>query len=115
MIEARTDGASARIEIVMLKMLLIAGMIIFVSPAGFAQETNLATLKCGDFLALSPQDSLHIMTWLMGYFTYEDDPTVIDMVKEKAQETQVRQYCGDHKDLGIMDAADIFMDRKYKG
>jgi hypothetical protein len=99
----------------MLKRLMIAGMIFFVSPASFAQETNLAAVKCGDFLALSPQDSARIMTWLMGYFTYEDDPTIIDMAKEKIEETQIRQYCSDHKDLGVMDAADIFMDKKYKG
>lgn len=105
----------ARIGIIMLKRLLIAGMMTFVAPAGFAQESNLAALKCADFLALSPQNSLNVMMWLMGYFTYEDDPTVIDMAQEKIKETQLRQYCSDHKDFSMMDAADIFMDKKYKG
>lgn len=99
---------------VMLKRLIIIGMMTFVVSPSFAQETNLASLKCADFLALNPQGSLSIMTWLMGYFTYEDDPTVIDMAKEKINETQIRQYCGDHKDFQLMDAAAIFMDKKYK-
>jgi hypothetical protein len=100
----------------MFARLLIAAMATFAIPveASLAQQTDLASVKCGDFVGMDQQNATNIVIWMLGYFTYEDDPTVVDMDKEKSKELQIRQYCSDHKDIGVVSAAEIFMDKKYK-
>ena len=53
------------------------------------------------------------MLWLSGYFTYDDDVPIIDISKIKNKENQLKQYCADNQDLTLLEASEIFMDKKY--
>lgn len=100
----------------MLARLLFAAMATLAIPveSGLAQQINLTNVKCGDFVGMDQQSATNIMIWMLGYYTYEDDPTVIDMGKEKSNELQLRQYCTEHKETGLIDAAEPLMDKKYR-
>jgi HdeA/HdeB family len=83
------------------------------SSTSLAQEIDLTTLKCGDFINGSQEAATNIMFWLNGYFTYEEDPPVINISKMKNKEGQLKQYCADNQSLPILEASEIFMDKKY--
>ena len=53
------------------------------------------------------------MLWLSGYFTYEDDPPIINFSKISNKENQLKQYCADNPLLALLEASEIFMDKKY--
>jgi hypothetical protein len=99
----------------MFSKLMIAAIAVYATTVepGLAQQTNLASIKCAEFLGMDQQSATRALVWLQGYYTYEDDPVVIDMDKEKSKEAQIKQYCADHKDIDLIDASAIFMDKKY--
>lgn len=78
-----------------------------------AQKMDLASIKCADFLKTSDPAASTMVTWLQGYYTYEDDPAVVDNDKVKLKESQIKEYCADHGDTDLVSASAIFMDKKY--
>jgi acid stress chaperone HdeB len=78
-----------------------------------AQDIDLASLKCTDFLKSDAETTRTIMLWMAGYYTYEDDPTVISPATLKRKEQQIKQYCADNQTMSLISAAEIFMDKKY--
>jgi hypothetical protein len=78
-----------------------------------AQKMDLAAIKCADFLKTNDAGASAMVTWLQGYYTYEDDPAVVDTDKVKLKESQIKEYCADHGDTDLVSASAIFMDKKY--
>jgi hypothetical protein len=104
------DGGTMRARTVIG---LVAGLIISACLEVGAQEIDMTSLKCKDFTG-GPQDqATSIMFWLTGYYTYEDDAPVINLARLKSKQNQLRQYCLDNESLPLLDASEIFMDKKY--
>jgi len=82
-------------------------------PSSFAQEIDMKVLNCSDFVKSNQEAVTKIMLWLSGYFTYEDDPPIIDLSKIRNKESQLKQYCADNPLLPLLEASEIFMDKKY--
>jgi hypothetical protein len=81
--------------------------------AALAQGTDLASVKCADFLKTAEPGAANLITWLQGYYTYEDDLPIVDNDKVKLKESQIKEYCTDHGDTDLISASAIFMDKKY--
>jgi hypothetical protein len=78
-----------------------------------AQNIDLPSLKCSDFLSSDQDTATKIMFWLGGYYTYEGDSPMINMNKLKDKEQQIKAYCADNTSMGLIAVSDIFMDKKY--
>ena len=91
----------------------IVALSAFSTQTAVAQKTDLAAIKCSDFLKMNESNAVNVVTWLQGYYTYEDDPTVVDSDKAKSKEAQIKEYCADHGDTDLVSASAIFMDKKY--
>ena len=94
----------------------IIAALAFVSmapPSSFAQDIDMTSLKCADFVKGNQETVTNIMLWLSGYFTYEDDPPIISLSKISSKENQLKQYCADNLLLPLLEASEIFMDKKY--
>jgi len=89
------------------------GFSLMVPASCPAQEIDLTQLKCTDFIKSNQQTVASIMFWLSGYYTYEEDPPIINTSSIAAKESQVRQYCADNPLLPLLEASEIFMDKKY--
>jgi hypothetical protein len=89
------------------------GFVLFASPSSSAQEIDMRSLKCTDFVKSNQETATNIMLWLSGYFTYEDDPPIINLSKIGNKESQLKQYCADNPLLSLLEASEIFMDKKY--
>jgi hypothetical protein len=96
-----------------LSFAVVIGLCAFSAQTALAQKTDLASVKCVDFIKTPEPEALNIVTWLQGYYTYEDDQAVVDSDKVKLKEGQIKEYCADHGDTDLISVSAIFMDKKY--
>ena len=89
------------------------GFALISPTSSSAQEIDMASWKCSDFIAGNQETATNIMLWLSGYFTYEDDPPIINISKISNKANQLKQYCADNPLLPLLEASEIFMDKKY--
>ena len=71
-----------------------------------AQTVDVSTITCKDFGAHKKDEMLAIMMWLSGYYTKDDDPTVVDFAKVKAKTDKVADYCTKNPAVGLVPAAE---------
>jgi acid stress chaperone HdeB len=71
-----------------------------------AQPIDLATLKCREFIDSGKQTVASIVMWLDGYYTDEEDPTVLDFDKMKATTEKLSAFCLQNPSMGLMNAAE---------
>jgi acid stress chaperone HdeB len=88
-----------------LKSAFIVAALAGASPT-FAQTVDVSTITCKDFSAHKKDDMLAIVMWLSGYYTKDDDPTVIDFAKVKAKTDKVADYCAKNPAVGLVPAAE---------
>ena len=88
-----------------LKPVLIVAALVTASSA-CAQVVDVSAITCKDFTAQKKDGMLAIMMWLSGYYTKDDDPTVIDFDKVKAKTDKLADYCGKHATDGLVAAAE---------
>jgi hypothetical protein len=89
----------------LLKSAFFAAALMAVSSA-FAQTVDVSTITCKDFSAHKKDEMLAIMMWLSGYYTKDDDPTVVDFAKVKAKTDKVADYCAKNPAVGLVPAAE---------
>jgi acid stress chaperone HdeB len=80
-----------------------------VATAAHAQVVDLSTIKCKEFIEL-PKDTANAITmWLDGYFTDEEDPTVVDLDKLKGKAEKLGAFCTQNPKMGLITAAENVM------
>ena len=84
---------------------VIAAALATASSAS-AQTIDVSTITCKDFSAHKKDEMLAIMMWLSGYYTKDDDPTVVDFAKVKAKTDKVADYCAKNPAVGLVPAAE---------
>jgi acid stress chaperone HdeB len=84
---------------------LIAAAVATASSAG-AQVVDVSTITCKDFSAQKKDGMLAIMMWLSGYYTKDDDPTVIDFDKVRVKTDKIADYCAKNPAIGLVPAAE---------
>ena len=89
----------------LLTSAFIAVVLVGASSA-FAQTVDVSTITCKDFSAHKKDEMLAIMMWLSGYYTKDDDPTVVDFAKVKAKTDKVADYCAKNPAVGLVPAAE---------
>ena len=88
-----------------LKSAFIAAALLAASNA-CAQVVDVSTITCKDFSAHKKDEMLAIIMWLSGYYTKDDDPTVIDFAKVKGKTDKVADYCTKNPAVGLVPAAE---------
>lgn len=91
-----------------MRFLSVALIAAAVASASFAsaQTVDVSTITCKDFSAHKKDDMVAIMMWLSGYYTKDDDPTVIDFAKVKAKTDKIADYCAKNPAVGLVPAAE---------
>jgi hypothetical protein len=79
---------------------------LLAASSAFAQTVDVSTITCKDFSAHKKDEMLAIMMWLSGYYTKDDDPTVVDFAKVKAKTDKVADYCAKNPAVGLVPAAE---------
>jgi acid stress chaperone HdeB len=89
----------------LLSAAVIAAALAIASSAS-AQVIDVSTITCKDFSANKKDAMVAIMMWLSGYYTRDDDPTVIDFDKVKAKTDKLADYCTKNPAVGLVPAAE---------
>ena len=76
------------------------------APSAYAQVVDVSTITCKDFTAQKKDGMVAIMMWLSGYYTKDDDPTVIDFDKVKTKTDKLADYCAKNPAIGLVPAAE---------
>ncbi len=82
---------------------LLAAFVGFSSPA-FAQDTDMATIKCSEFLKSNQNDMTMLIFWIDGYISAQSDNTVISDEWMTKLGTHLGSYCATNPNNTIMQA-----------
>jgi len=85
--------------------MLATALLAWSVPAA-ADDIDLSTWTCKQFLSASKVDIGVILAWLDGYYKDEDDPPVIDTEQFAANAKMLGNYCAAHPDAGLITATD---------
>ena len=88
-----------------VKYAFIAAALV-AAASTLAQTIDVSTITCKDFSAQKKDEMLAIMMWLSGYYTKDDDPTVVDFAKVRAKTDKVADYCAKNPAVGLVPAAE---------
>ncbi|HEX5844796.1 MAG: HdeA/HdeB family chaperone [Rhodoplanes sp.] len=80
------------------------------APPAFAQVIDLSTITCKDFFEGNKDRIDFVVAWLLGYYTGEDDPPVLDFAKLKDKAAKLGAYCATNPTHGLVTAADKVME-----
>jgi acid stress chaperone HdeB len=82
---------------------------LLAAPPASAQVLDLSTISCKDLFEGNKDRIDFVVVWLLGYYTGEDDPPVIDFSKLKQRTEKFGAYCGANPTHSIITAADKVM------
>ena len=87
-----------------------ATLLVSVSPVSVssvrADDIDLSTWTCQQFVTANKDDIGVILGWLDGYYKDENDPPVIDTTKFVDNAKKLGEYCAAHPDIGLITATD---------
>ncbi|GJE56869.1 HdeA/HdeB family chaperone [Methylobacterium thuringiense] len=88
-----------------MKRLVLLCTLALASPV-HADQVDLSTSTCKQFLESGEEGIKTTLTWLDGYYKDEDDPPVIDTDKLVANSKKLGEFCAKNPTLGLITAAD---------
>ncbi len=95
----------------MKKLLILstAAMIAAATPVQ-AQQLDMSTVKCRDFVSSSTDNIGLMLMWLQGYYSDEDASPIVDFDKMKKDAGKLGEYCAKHPDHSVITAAEEALD-----
>ena len=91
-----------------LLSLAIAAALLAAGTAQ-AQQLDLASARCKEFVDGSRENALLIVMWLQGYYSEENAAPVVDFEKMKANSGKIGEYCRKYPGHSISTAAEKVM------
>ena len=89
-------------------MLIAAAMLSAAAPAR-AEQLDLSTIKCKEFVTSSKDNIGLILMWLEGYYSDQDAKPIVDFDKMQSDGQKLGEYCGKNPDHSLITAADDLM------
>lgn len=90
------------------RLLLTSALLMFVQiiPESQAQVmVDVSKITCEDYFTDKITFSQYVVMWLSGYYNGKRNNTIIDLDAAKKNEEKVNQYCYQHRETTVMDAA----------
>jgi acid stress chaperone HdeB len=92
-----------------LMILTIAAMLSGAVPVN-AQQLDMSTVKCRDFVASSKENIALMLMWLQGYYSDEDASPIVDFDKMMKDAKKLGEYCAKNPDHSVITAAEESLD-----
>ena len=95
----------------MKKLLILstAAMIAAAAPVQ-AQQLDMSTVKCRDFVSSSKDNIALMLMWLQGYYSDEDASPIVDFDKMGKDAKKLGEYCARNPDHSVITAAEEALD-----
>ena len=91
-----------------LSILLAAATLYAPLPAA-AQQLDLATITCKQFVDSDKETIGLMLMWLEGFYTDQDAKPIVDFDKMKADGGKLGEYCGKNPTHSLITAAEELM------
>jgi acid stress chaperone HdeB len=85
---------------------VVVGAMLVSAGAAQANDIDLSTWTCQQFVTANKDDIGVILAWLDGYYKDENDPPLIDTTKFVDNAKKLGEYCVAHPDIGLITATD---------
>jgi HdeA/HdeB family len=85
--------------------ILLASLLCAANGA-LAQKIDLANTTCKQFTLLPKDAKWTVINWLGGYFTDDEDPTLVDIDKLKGQAERLLSFCMQNPNANLLAAAE---------
>ncbi len=93
-----------------LLSLTAAAMLWTANPVR-ADQLDLSTITCKDFVSSSKENIGLILMWLEGFYTDQDAKPIVDFDKMQRDGQQLGEYCGKNPGHSLITAANDVMDK----
>ena len=91
-----------------LLVLLAAAALLSPLPAR-AQQLDLSTITCKEFIGSSKENIGLILMWMEGYYNDSDAKPIVDFDKMQKDGAKLGEYCGKNPGHSLITAADEVM------
>jgi acid stress chaperone HdeB len=88
-----------------LSMMLVAAALFAPLPAK-AQQLDLSTVTCKDFVTADRDTIGLILMWIEGFYADQDAKPIVDFDKMKQNGAKLGEYCGKNPSHSLITAAD---------
>jgi acid stress chaperone HdeB len=88
--------------------LTVAAIVWSALPAE-AEQLDLSTVKCRQFLQSSKENIALVLMWLEGYYSEEDAQPVVDFDQMSENSKKLGEYCGKNPEHSVITAAEKVM------
>ena len=75
-----------------------------------AQQLDMSTVKCRDFVSSSKENIALMLMWLQGYYSDEDASPIVDFDKMRKDAKKLGEYCAKNPDHSVITAAEEALD-----
>ena len=95
----------------MKKLLILAttAMLSATAPSQ-AQQLDMSTVKCRDFVTSSKENIALMLMWLQGYYSDQDASPIIDFDQMQKDAAKLGDYCAKNPDHSVITAAEEALD-----
>ncbi|MFA6266213.1 MAG: HdeA/HdeB family chaperone [Pseudolabrys sp.] len=91
-----------------ISIMLLAAALLAPLPVS-AQQLDLSTITCKDFISSDKGTIGLILMWLEGYYSDQDAKPIVDFDKMKENGGKLGEYCGKNPSHSLITAADDVM------
>lgn len=93
----------------MKKLSLIAVVLLALAGMARAQQLDLSTVKCSEFVSSDKETISLILMWLEGYYNEDETKPIVDFDLMQKNGKNLGEYCGKNPGHSLITAADAVM------
>jgi acid stress chaperone HdeB len=90
---------------------LSAAAMLWTATPVHAEQLDLSTIKCKEFVNSGKETIGLILMWMEGFYTDQDAKPIVDFDKMQSDGQKLGEYCGKNPDHSLITAAKDVMDK----
>jgi acid stress chaperone HdeB len=97
---------SRECNVMKASLILIVSAVLWATAPVNAQQLDLSTVKCKEFLASGKENIALVLMWMEGYYTDQDAAPIVDFDKMKKDAQALGEYCTKNPNHSLITAAE---------
>ena len=87
------------------RLIGLTGVFLLLGTAANAQVVtiDIKAVKCGQYLAMTPEASDKFSAWMSGWFSYQTNRTFVDLALQAKNVANVKDWCRSHQQASVME------------
>ena len=90
----------------MKKVFFLAAVLLALTGMSRAQQLDLSTVKCSEFVNIDKETISLILMWLEGYYNDEETKPIVDFDQMQKNRKNLGEYCDKNPAHSLITAAD---------